>query len=936
MNRTPPTPDLRSRGPTPRSAGAVVGVAATSPPWRLGLPGCLLLLQVLGWIAAGAATVTSVLPAHFTPGVAFGVQLTATPDAGTSVYLVEETPPTLWVVSSISHGGTFDAAAGAVKWGPFLDATPRVLSYQIQPPTGAAGTNRFAGRATFDAALVTVGGARESVKFPGTLARTLPVDYLPAASLTVTLAATPAADVVVWAVEEAIPSGWVLSAISHDGGFDPETHRIRWGPFLDAVARTLSFTLASPAGARTNVEFRAEARFDDATLADAASLPIRASQLTRVVPATYTPGVAFTSSLTLTPAPFVATVLLEEDLPAGWTPTDVTGGGVWDPANRKLKWGPFAGPGLAPANYTYRLTPANDATAPLPLNAIAIFDDRTVTRATTVTRLLANPTSTLVRALPPVYRPGQALTVTNRAAPIDTALVYAVEDSVPPHWNVSGISHGGTFDAVNRRVKWGPYFDATATVRVLTYQATPPGDAFGTVTFQGSGRFDGVDVITGGPASLANAPATVVRALPFGYRAGVGFQVTLTASPVPGVTTYAVEERVPTGWAVTAPSDGGAFDAVNQKVKWGPFLDANLRPLTYTITPPPGTVGTHAFAGLALFNGIETAVTGPGELAPTFPRVVGRRIFYNQSAWDGNAAAADARDDAAIATDKTPLLTGQKAGFANYTSYTRGINGIMVDLESMPDGVGPTAADFAFRIGNNGTVGGWAAGPAPSATVVRRGAGEGGSDRVTVVWAAGAIAKRWLQIRVKATAATGLSADDVFYFGNAVGETGDQPGVNAIVNATDEILARSNPRSSFTPAPVTFRYDFNRDRLVNATDQIAARLNTTSAFTALQLITPAVPGAPALAGRGQPEPPDPREDGREAPGPFGIVTLQDGRVVVYARGAGAREARLERSRLGAGWEPDHSESGWTGDEERYWLPESSAAVEGMLFRLAPR
>src|SRR5580698_7642731 len=55
--------------------------------------------------------------------------------------------------------------------------------------------------------------------------------------------------------------------------------------------------------------------------------------------------------------------------------------------------------------------------------------------------------------------------------------------------------------------------------------------------------------------------------------------------------------------------------------------------------------------------------------------VVDEQIFYNDSAFDGNSTAANAADDAAIATDKTPLLPGQTAGFANYTSYSRGING---------------------------------------------------------------------------------------------------------------------------------------------------------------------------------------------------------------------------------------------------------------------
>ena len=95
-------------------------------------------------------------------------------------------------------------------------------------------------------------------------------------------------------------------------------------------------------------------------------------------------------------------------------------------------------------------------------------------------------------------------------------------------------------------------------------------------------------------------------------------------------------------------------------------------------------------------------------------------------------------------------------------------------------------------------------------------------------------------------AATGLAADEVFYFGNAIGETGNAAGVNAIVNATDEILTRVNQRSAFTPAPITFPYDFNRDKQVNATDEILARLNTTGAFSSLRLITPG-PATAAVA-----------------------------------------------------------------------------------------
>ena len=61
----------------------------------------------------------------------------------------------------------------------------------------------------------------------------------------------------------------------------------------------------------------------------------------------------------------------------------------------------------------------------------------------------------------------------------------------------------------------------------------------------------------------------------------------------------------------------------------------------------------------------------------------------------------------------------------------------------------------------------------PQSVTVRRGAGAGGSDRVTLVFADNAIRNTWLRVTLLAGAATGLAAPDVFAFGNLPGDTGD-------------------------------------------------------------------------------------------------------------------------------------------------------------------
>lgn len=77
-------------------------------------------------------------------------------------------------------------------------------------------------------------------------------------------------------------------------------------------------------------------------------------------------------------------------------------------------------------------------------------------------------------------------------------------------------------------------------------------------------------------------------------------------------------------------------------------------------------------------------------------------------AFDAGDPAATAADDGAIATDKSPLLPGGTATLANYTSYSRGINGLLIDVMHLQQT--PTVADFSFRIGNDNNPAAGAAG----------------------------------------------------------------------------------------------------------------------------------------------------------------------------------------------------------------------------------
>ncbi len=77
------------------------------------------------------------------------------------------------------------------------------------------------------------------------------------------------------------------------------------------------------------------------------------------------------------------------------------------------------------------------------------------------------------------------------AAPPAHVSVYAVEDQPPAGWQLMSISHGGTFDPLTGKVKFGPFFDAE--FRGFSYLAFPPEDAQGVFAFTGSASADGVN-----------------------------------------------------------------------------------------------------------------------------------------------------------------------------------------------------------------------------------------------------------------------------------------------------------------------------------------------------------------------------------------------------------------------------------------------------------
>jgi hypothetical protein len=391
-----------------------------------------------------------------------------------------------------------------------------------------------------------------------------------------------------------------------------------------------------------------------------------------------------------------------------------------------------------------------------------------------------------------------------------------------------------------------------------------PAADFHDVTSGSNGGFTaaaGYDLVTGLGTPITNMLVPhLASGGPFAFmQNGAASSAPVSAADVHFSTSMDTASFTLPGGIASFTGPGGAD--LSGAITGFSWLDSQTLRITFTPQTQAGAYvlslkpSLHAATGTAMDQNGNYV---PGEATDGFTggfsivaAVTGRSVFYNNSSYDGANTAANVADDGAIATDKSALLPGQTATFANYTSYSRGINGIMLDVAALGNGAALTAADFTFKAGVSATPDTWAAAPAPSSITVRPGAGFGGADRVTITWADNAIQNKWLQITMKATANTGLAAPDVFYFGNMMGETGNSA-TTAQVTIADIGLVRSQNGQA---AGITSAADFNRSGQITIADVGLAQANNGQSIPLLAapVIMPApapAAGAPIVSGSG--------------------------------------------------------------------------------------
>ncbi|MEM9828352.1 MAG: proprotein convertase P-domain-containing protein, partial [Planctomycetota bacterium] len=254
----------------------------------------------------------------------------------------------------------------------------------------------------------------------------------------------------------------------------------------------------------------------------------------------------------------------------------------------------------------------------------------------------------------------------------------------------------------------------------------------------------------------------------------------------------------------------------------------------YGFVAPAGFQHTVPVDGMRTVTGDGTALTGLtfGAREAAVSEVFDIRLFYNNAT--GANLSSDGDAQSAIDFSKTALLPGESSTFANYSSYLQGLNGIVVDMDGLPESTDEAAlvGVFEFEVWDGIDTGGWAdldTAIVPSFEIFR-GSGLDESDRIKITFDDGELTNTWLQTRILAGAVSGLESDTVFAFGNVVGDTGFGNTSSRIrVNAIDTIQYRLNQSVAPNSAAVDNVFDLNRDGRVNAIDTILTRLNQSPA-----------------------------------------------------------------------------------------------------------
>ena len=462
--------------------------------------------------------------------------------------------------------------------------------------------------------------------------------YLP----TIQVAATPSANVKCYLVEETLDAGLTPYDIGTSGTWNPTNQTIRWGPFVDASARTLTYNTSGPSGSY-DLNGRGSVDGQGVAITGTNVVTVDLNTMSRVATPSISPrpNGLFPVMVTVTTTTAGATIRYTLD---GSMPDD----------NSAVYSGPFQLDTITRVKArAFKTWMFPSGTADLLYGEEALDESNQIVRT-----IFNNGTG----------HPRVELAVT---AASDIRSQAMVED-LPPGATATAINCGGVFLAGSRTVKWGPFPDDQD--RVLSYQISGPD---GSYDMPGKGSFNGFPVPVEGDQILTinnQAESGVIVSNDWSFSPSLRLEV----EPSGGVNCFAAELYLPTGVAPTNISLDGLWNAATRTIKWGPYLDHTSRSFTLELVGAQGMIPVRYLVSI---NGANQLIEGNQSVNLGLPpptnvmAVAGNCALY--LAWDGSEHAAGVDVYYWTRTNRADIVmtnAGTAPGAYALTNLTNGTN----------------------------------------------------------------------------------------------------------------------------------------------------------------------------------------------------------------------------------------------------------------------
>ncbi len=294
-------------------------------------------------------------------------------------------------------------------------------------------------------------------------------------------------------------NGWTVSGISDGGMYDKNTGKVKFGPFQDGKARTLTYSVTPPSAESKDGIFagtgviNSESRVVGGHTVISKGLETHPADMNGL----FTMSIVEMNSYGSAWLNFAPWTLPPNPIPMPYVSKAIE---LWQNGE------------------TYKIDYSLGSPPKCWVNTGSTRSAR------------ADTPLTAVRDLPSLYKAGTAVTVTISVSASATG--YIVQDTLPSNWTASDMSDGGTTGGGFVRFLIPA---AGGQAKTLTYKATPPTDAKGKKEFGGEISYDGNnETITGDISVSDTQPGDVNGDTKVDLKdAIIALQIVVAAQPPP-------------------------------------------------------------------------------------------------------------------------------------------------------------------------------------------------------------------------------------------------------------------------------------------------------------------------------------------------------------------------------------------------------------------